>query len=123
MYLFVRPPALSQYVLVLTLLILMQGGRLVTERRMVSDLYVFDLESFVWSRLPPHPDDDVPGARYFHSTDACESPYHFDLCPVRPSFMYRIGAGLLGYRSLVTKNAYTIRCLQTQRSWGASSLR
>ena len=96
----------------------MQGGRLVTERRMVSDLYVFDLETFVWSRLPPHPDDDVPGARYFHSTDACESPYHFHHCPVRPSFMYHIGAGLLGYRSLVTKNAYTIRCLQTRRSSG-----
>ena len=49
-----------------------QGGRLVTERRMVSDLFVFDLETFVWQRVPPNPGDDVPGARYFHSTDSCE---------------------------------------------------
>lgn len=52
---------------------LAQGGRLVTERRMVADLYEFDLTTFVWARVPPHPDDAVPGARYFHSTDACES--------------------------------------------------
>ncbi|KAH7928465.1 galactose oxidase [Leucogyrophana mollusca] len=45
------------------------GGRLVTERRMVSDLYVFDLETFVWEMLHPHPDDDVPAARYFHCTE------------------------------------------------------
>ncbi|KAH9480536.1 Protein ral2 [Psilocybe cubensis] len=45
------------------------GGRLVTERRMVSDLYVFDLETFVWEQIPMYPDDDVPRARYFHSAD------------------------------------------------------
>lgn len=49
----------------------MQGGRLVAERRMVSDLYVFDLEAFVWERIPAFPEDDIPRARYFHSTDAC----------------------------------------------------
>ncbi|KIO20169.1 hypothetical protein M407DRAFT_81867 [Tulasnella calospora MUT 4182] len=46
------------------------GGRLVSLRRMVSDLYVFDLETFVWEKLEPNPDDDVPGARYFHSADS-----------------------------------------------------
>lgn len=59
---------------------LAQGGRLVTERRMVADLYEFDLATFVWARVPPHPDDAAPGARYFHSTDACESAvllYHY----------------------------------------------
>lgn len=45
------------------------GGRLVTERRMVSDLYVFDLETFVWERITPSPEDDIPDARYFHSTE------------------------------------------------------
>ncbi|KIJ64644.1 hypothetical protein HYDPIDRAFT_90290 [Hydnomerulius pinastri MD-312] len=45
------------------------GGRLVTERRMVSDLYVFDLETFVWEKLTPFPEDDVPEPRYFHSTE------------------------------------------------------
>lgn len=39
---------------------------------MVSDLFVFDLETFAWKKVPPHPEDDVPGARYFHSTDSCE---------------------------------------------------
>lgn len=37
---------------------------------MVSDLYVFDLETFVWEKVDPGPNDDVPGARYFHSADA-----------------------------------------------------
>ncbi|KLO16762.1 regulatory protein ral2 [Schizopora paradoxa] len=45
------------------------GGRLVTERRMVADLYMFDLETFVWQKIVPNLEDDVPGARYFHSTD------------------------------------------------------
>ncbi|KAJ7189852.1 hypothetical protein GGX14DRAFT_382794, partial [Mycena pura] len=46
------------------------GGRLVSERRMVSDLYVFDLETYRWDIIPPFPEDDVPRARYFHSVDA-----------------------------------------------------
>ncbi|KAF9221639.1 galactose oxidase [Gyrodon lividus] len=45
------------------------GGRLVTERRMVSDLYVFDLETFVWEKLTPFSEDDVPEPRYFHSAE------------------------------------------------------
>ncbi|THV03851.1 galactose oxidase [Dendrothele bispora CBS 962.96] len=46
------------------------GGRLVTERRMVSDLYVFDLETFVWEKIQAFPEDDTPKPRYFHSADA-----------------------------------------------------
>ncbi|KAG8899120.1 hypothetical protein FRB99_006910 [Tulasnella sp. 403] len=46
------------------------GGRLVSQRRMVSDLYVFDLEKFVWHKVEPSPDEQVPGARYFHSADS-----------------------------------------------------
>ncbi|KAF5382281.1 hypothetical protein D9757_008441 [Collybiopsis confluens] len=45
------------------------GGRLVTERRMVSDLYAFDLESCVWEKITPFPEDDTPKPRYFHSAD------------------------------------------------------
>ena len=69
MYLFVSISFLSSvldYKLTYT-----QGGRLVTERKMVSDLYMFDLETFRWERIPASPQDDVPRARYFHSTDAC----------------------------------------------------
>jgi len=40
---------------------------------MVSDMYVFDLETFVWEKLLPSLEDEVPGARYFHSADICES--------------------------------------------------
>ena len=39
---------------------------------MVSDLYVFDLETFRWERIPVSPDDDIPQPRYFHSADACQ---------------------------------------------------
>ncbi|CAK5284139.1 unnamed protein product [Mycena citricolor] len=45
------------------------GGRLVTERRMVADLYVFDLETYNWEIVPPFPEDDIPRPRYFHSVD------------------------------------------------------
>ncbi|KAJ3747105.1 hypothetical protein DFH05DRAFT_1414266 [Lentinula detonsa] len=45
------------------------GGRLVAERRMVSDLYAFDLETCVWQKITPFPEDDIPKPRYFHSSD------------------------------------------------------
>ncbi|EJF63431.1 regulatory protein ral2 [Dichomitus squalens] len=45
------------------------GGRLVSERKMVSDIYQFDLETFKWEKVPQSPDDDIPQARYFHSAD------------------------------------------------------
>jgi len=50
-----------------------QGGRLVAERRMVTDIYMFDIETFTWEKIPQNPDSDLPRARYFHSTDACQS--------------------------------------------------
>lgn len=42
-----------------------------SERRMVSDIYMFDLETFHWDRLFQSPEDDIPQARYFHSADTC----------------------------------------------------
>lgn len=51
---------------------------------MVSDLYVFDLETFVWERITPSPEDDIPDARYFHSTETCEFPH---LANCRPALM------------------------------------
>lgn len=51
-----------------------QGGRLVSLRKMVSDMYIFDLQTFIWTKVEPKPDDPVPGPRYFHSADACEYP-------------------------------------------------
>ncbi|KAG6844660.1 hypothetical protein H0H87_005028 [Tephrocybe sp. NHM501043] len=36
---------------------------------MVSDLYVFDMDTFNWEKIPISNDDDVPRARYFHSAD------------------------------------------------------
>ena len=38
---------------------------------MVSDIYMFDLESFRWEKVPQSPEDDIPQARYFHSADTC----------------------------------------------------
>lgn len=42
------------------------------ERRLVSDLYIFDLETFAWTKIMPHSADEVPGERYFHSADVCK---------------------------------------------------
>ena len=52
---------------------LSKGGRLVAERKMVSDIYMFDLETLRWEKIEQSPEDDIPQARYFHSADACES--------------------------------------------------
>lgn len=52
---------------------LVQGGRLVAERRMVTDIYMFDIETFTWEKISQASDSDHPRARYFHSTDVCES--------------------------------------------------
>lgn len=48
-----------------------KGGRSVNERRIVSDLYVFDMETFVWEQISNEPEEYVPPPRYFHSADAC----------------------------------------------------
>ncbi|KDQ08090.1 hypothetical protein BOTBODRAFT_119059 [Botryobasidium botryosum FD-172 SS1] len=45
------------------------GGRLVAERRMTSDLYVFDFHTLIWSKLLFPQDHNLPAARYFHSAD------------------------------------------------------
>lgn len=49
---------------------------------MVSDLYVFDMESFVWEKTTPSPEDAVPEPRYFHSTEACELPRSLIIIPL-----------------------------------------
>jgi leucine-zipper-like transcriptional regulator 1 len=47
---------------------------------MVSDLYVFDLETFNWEKIPSFAGDDVPRARYFHSADTCIFRFSCFLC-------------------------------------------
>ena len=59
-----------------------QGGRLVTERRMVTDMYVFDLKTLVWERVVAPSDDCTPAQRYFHSADSCEYPLPRSCCPI-----------------------------------------
>ena len=49
----------------------MQGGRLVTERRMVTDMWLFDLNTLVGRKLEQFADEDLPASRYFHSADTC----------------------------------------------------
>ena len=68
---------------------LVQGGRLVAERRMVTDIYMFDIETFTWEKVPQGADSDQPRARYFHSTDACKlpEPYH-TMCPSLTAFSH-----------------------------------
>jgi hypothetical protein len=59
-----------------------KGGRLVTERRMVTDMYVFDLKTLVWEKVIAPPDDCTPAQRYFHSADSCECRFPRSCHPI-----------------------------------------
>ncbi|KAI7898097.1 uncharacterized protein BX663DRAFT_526205 [Cokeromyces recurvatus] len=41
------------------------GGRLVSSRQMINELYILNLDSFIWTH---HNTQNAPQARYFHST-------------------------------------------------------
>ena len=43
---------------------------------MVSDIYVFDLETFKWEKVP-QVEENIPQPRYFHSADACNFSHSF----------------------------------------------
>ncbi|CAE6515892.1 unnamed protein product [Rhizoctonia solani] len=67
----VPPPLVGASTVVIGNQMYLFGGRLVTERRMVADLYCFHLEEYTWERLPPpRLDPNAPPPRYFHSADA-----------------------------------------------------
>jgi hypothetical protein len=73
-YLYVRVSPI--YALLLSYLAFIpQGGRLVTERRMVTDMYVFDLKTLIWEKIVAPTDDSTPAQRYFHSADSCEPKF------------------------------------------------
>ncbi|CAE7195732.1 unnamed protein product [Rhizoctonia solani] len=66
----VPPPLVGASTTVIGNQMYLFGGRLVTERRMVADLYCFHLEEHTWERLPPPDlDPNAPPPRYFHSAD------------------------------------------------------
>lgn len=56
---------------------------------MVSDLYVIDLRTFVWTKMVPSAEEPTPRARYFHSTDVCESSSHCISIPSLPFVSFR----------------------------------
>lgn len=73
-YLYVRIPSI--YALLQSHVVsIPQGGRLVTERRMVTDMYVFDLKTLIWEKIVAPTDDSTPAQRYFHSADSCEPKF------------------------------------------------
>ncbi|KAF8682991.1 Galactose oxidase [Rhizoctonia solani] len=66
----VPPPLVGASTTVIGSQMYLFGGRLVTQRRMVADLYCFHLEEYTWERLaPPDLDPNAPPPRYFHSAD------------------------------------------------------
>ncbi|CAE6441191.1 unnamed protein product [Rhizoctonia solani] len=66
----VPPPLVGASTTVIGNQMYLFGGRLVTQRRMVADLYCFHLEEYTWERLPPPElDPNAPPPRYFHSAD------------------------------------------------------
>ncbi|CAE6421168.1 unnamed protein product [Rhizoctonia solani] len=70
----VPPPLVGASTTVIGNQMYLFGGRLVTQRRMVADLYCFHLEEYTWERLaPPDLDPNAPPPRYFHSADVWDS--------------------------------------------------
>lgn len=47
------------------------GGRLEAERNMTMDMYVFDMDTYMWTKISYAAGDELPTPRYFHSTEPC----------------------------------------------------
>ncbi|KAJ2962716.1 hypothetical protein NQZ79_g2181 [Umbelopsis isabellina] len=74
----VPPPLVGASTTVVNNSLYVFAGRTVSSRRMTNDLYVLDLETFIWSRFIPPPDSEpAPKSRYFHSASVYQDKIVF----------------------------------------------
>ncbi|CAG8641908.1 12819_t:CDS:1 [Funneliformis mosseae] len=64
----IPPPLVGSSTTVIDTRLYLFAGRLVSSRRMTNELYVLDLETYVWTKFQD-PDQIAPKARYFHSAN------------------------------------------------------
>ncbi|CAG8535152.1 16938_t:CDS:2 [Acaulospora colombiana] len=64
----IPPPLVGSSTVVIGTHLYLFAGRLVSSRRMTNELYVLDLETFVWKKVQDN-DQQTPKARYFHSSN------------------------------------------------------
>ncbi|CAG8446377.1 5865_t:CDS:1 [Diversispora eburnea] len=62
------PPLVGSSTTVIGTHLYLFAGRLVSSRRMTNELYVLDLNTFVWTKIQDN-DQRTPKARYFHSAN------------------------------------------------------
>ncbi|OZJ02661.1 hypothetical protein BZG36_04776 [Bifiguratus adelaidae] len=53
------------------------AGRLASSRRMTNDLYILDLQTFVWKKHIPAENAPAPRPRYFHSANAYKNKIYY----------------------------------------------
>ncbi|RHZ77847.1 hypothetical protein Glove_170g9 [Diversispora epigaea] len=64
----IPPPLVGSSTTVIGTHLYLFAGRLVSSRRMTNELYVLDLNTFVWTKIQDN-DQRTPKARYFHSAN------------------------------------------------------
>ncbi|CAG8781063.1 23180_t:CDS:1, partial [Racocetra persica] len=64
----IPPPLVGSSTIVIGTNLYLFAGRLVSSRRMTNELYVLDLITFVWTKIPDT-ENQAPKPRYFHSAN------------------------------------------------------
>ncbi|CAG8738000.1 12472_t:CDS:1, partial [Acaulospora morrowiae] len=64
----IPPPLVGSSTVVIGTHLYLFAGRLVSSRRMTNELYMLDLETFVWTKIQDN-NQQAPKARYFHSSN------------------------------------------------------
>ncbi|CAG8544801.1 13978_t:CDS:2 [Ambispora leptoticha] len=64
----IPPPLVGSSTTVIGMRLYLFAGRLVSSRRMTNDLYILDLNTFVWTRFADE-ENKAPKPRYFHSAN------------------------------------------------------
>src|SRR6185312_2002151 len=64
----IPPPLVGASMTVIGTQLFLFAGRLVSSRKMTNDLYILDLETFIWTKIVDN-SKTLPKARYFHSAN------------------------------------------------------
>nr|CAG8495063.1 5748_t:CDS:2 [Entrophospora candida] len=68
----IPPPLVGSSTTVVGTCLYIFAGRLVSTRKMTNDIYLLDLETFVWTKIPDN-NQVTPKERYFHSANQYEN--------------------------------------------------